>query len=285
MTEIRATQSKAEKLLGFQGDVAMNKKIVVQQNGYLLIKNISSNNPLDLTWRKRFCVIKDGFFLWYNSDSQSGFDRKPKGILPLNSAFTNKRKEDKEGCTFEIVHPDIYQCEFLFRAISAVEADQWIYALENGKKANWENAMLGAAMIQSMQSTGNKKEDEKKKAIQDLQEKVEKLNKATKDKMRILERERKQIENFETQLKNHDDLIGDKLEEAKNIELAIKEEEQIFKESEAKRRMLEQKLSMATMALRRLETSFQLEFASTKADAQFDNVNVQENVNALKSFF
>mmetsp|Transcript_13337 Transcript_13337/g.16601 ORF Transcript_13337/g.16601 Transcript_13337/m.16601 type:complete len:114 (-) Transcript_13337:423-764(-) len=50
-------------------------------------------------------------------------------------------------------------------------------------------------------------------------------------------------------------------------------------------RMLEQKLSMATMALRRLETSFQLEFASTKADAQFDNVNVQENVNALKSFF
>mmetsp|Transcript_23719 Transcript_23719/g.38090 ORF Transcript_23719/g.38090 Transcript_23719/m.38090 type:complete len:308 (+) Transcript_23719:1-924(+) len=259
-------------------------QIAIQQSGYLLIKNTTTHNPLEIGWKKRFCILKDGFFLWYPSNSQALFDRPPKGILPLNMAYTASTEEDKSGCTFEIMHPEIFHAEFLFKAPNKVDAAQWIDALETAKKANWENAMLGAALIDSMKSQGTKKEEEKKKAVKELEEKLEKLKKANRDKMRILERERKQMEKFEAEIKAADELAGEAAAEAKNIQLAIEQEEQLFKEAATKKEQLQQKLSMATMALRRLEKSLELEFSNRKAEA-FEHVNVEKNVNALKSFF
>lgn len=151
------SSSKAGKLLGFENAVAQETTISIQHSGYLFMKKEERKGKMG-AWNKVFCVVKDGFFLWYSSDSQNGFDRKPKGICPLNGIWLNHLKEEVEGKLIELIHPDIAKANFLLRADSKIVAQDWFHCFENSKKATWENAQLGVAMLDQMKKGGEKKQ-------------------------------------------------------------------------------------------------------------------------------
>lgn len=45
---------------------------------------------------------------------------------------------------------------FLLRATSKAVARDWFYCFENSKKATWENAQLGVAMLDQIKKGGEK---------------------------------------------------------------------------------------------------------------------------------
>mmetsp|Transcript_5504 Transcript_5504/g.6962 ORF Transcript_5504/g.6962 Transcript_5504/m.6962 type:complete len:309 (+) Transcript_5504:161-1087(+) len=286
--------SKLEKLLGMGEDsaVPVSLKKSVQHAGYLDIKKGDSSNPLN-SFKRRYFVVKDGFLLQYNSEDNWGFDQPPLSVFPLNGAysgFLNTGKKARPSATFEILHPDIFRAHFLLRAEDRVGAQDWLDCLDNAKKANWENAKLGVAVLDSMKAKGTKLEKEKTEAAELLKERANRLAKIQKDKINILERERKQKENFEENVDIVDHLLAEKEHEKEKIEQDIVDREIEFKKNQVKRVEIESKLGMATMALNRLEAALESEFKPAKKFA--DEVDVTANaekrtkaVAKLRSFF
>lgn len=279
--------SKVEKLLGLDGrqeSQVGEKSISVQKSGYMLMKNLNSG-IIGGAFKKRYCVIKDSFFLWYPVNTHQGFDQKPKGVLPLNAIYITQSSDDKSGCVIEMIHPDITGSEFLLKAEDKVEAQLWLQAIEEAQKFTWEKARLGFAMLEQLKAKGTKNQAEKERAVAELKEKAQKLDKVNRDHRRILERKEKAKQKFDKKIAEAEKMAQEAENNRKEIEEAIRQEEALFKQAAEQKRHLENKISMATMALRRLETSFELEFDKPSSSPTFDQVNVKKSVNALKSFF
>lgn len=280
--------SKADKLLGIKGKLDKETKIEVQHFGELHIKE-NEKRTLNNAYKKRWCVVKDGFFLWYNSNTQNGFDRKPKGIFPLNGAWINHDTNADDGRVIELIHPDIARANFLLRADSKITARDWFLCFESSKKATWENAQLGVAMLDQIKKGGEKLKNQKSDAVKELEEKVARLEKENQEKLRIVEREMKQENKFKQKMLAEEQKLKERTDNLENIEKMIEAEEKVHQEAAQKRKSLEMKLSMANMALRRLETAFMEEFKEPEqkksAVAEEIGNQVAQSVAALRGFF
>jgi len=214
-------------------------------------------------WRKYYFATKDGFLLWYVSRAYSGFDRPPRAILPLNGCFVEISSDNP--CVLELIHPDIKQFHVFLKAKSRDDASKWLEALKTAKKASWENANLGAAMVEALEMKGSAIQEEKLEAVKLLEKKAAEINKANKDRMKILERERKLIAPLEEKLERTDAAVNVYLQEKNEIEEAIKAEEEAQKRIAQSKLALQNKLRMAAMALRRLETALSYELNEVEA--------------------
>ncbi|XP_077993422.1 src kinase-associated phosphoprotein 2-B-like isoform X2 [Glandiceps talaboti] len=89
------------------------------------------------TWQKRWCVVKDNLFYYYNKPS----DKKQKNVVCLlgyeaKHAPHAAEKKKKENC-FEITHPE--NRPFQFVASNKKEMDEWIEAIHKASKAESES--------------------------------------------------------------------------------------------------------------------------------------------------
>lgn len=263
-TMVLEKQNKAQKLLGLDGKETAPSALCVQLQGHLQLRDASAG-PMGL-WKKRFGVIKDGFFIWYgspptgSSHATCNFDKSSKGVFPLNGAYVKLCEGNDSLTQIELLHPDLPKSTFILKLVNEVEAKDWFQNLEKAKAATWDNALLGIAMLEKIEAEGTKLEAEKKAAVEELQRKAGKLRKANDAKIKLVEKQKKQMESLQNQLSKKEEEA--RVRETKKIELEkeIREEERDLKESERETKELETRLNIANMALRRLEDALMVHF-------------------------
>ena len=139
-------------------------------------------------------MAKDGFLLYYagGSITQSHFDTKPKGIIPLGGCKVEAVERGPKGAKFgiKVTHPDFLSGKLLVLAAeSASEQTSWEKALNDCSRVTLENAMLGDHMIEKQRTemiTGqeNAEATERLKA---LQEEALRLKLESEEKIRLLD--------------------------------------------------------------------------------------------------
>jgi len=238
----------------------------LQQSGTLWVRHLDS-----ILWRKRYCVIKDGFFIWYHTKDEeiNGFNATPKGIIPLPECYTEFVMNDNSKMYFEIIHPDIYKCGLRLKASSKLDGTEWVKACKKGKICTWETALLGYNLLQEIETRGTAAHFEKREAVDLLNKKVLEISKQNRDRERIIERERKIIEPLQNKIKETDSLLIEYEKEREELEAAIKKQEKKYMNMTVERKALESKLTMASMTLRRLKQAFEHEFIEPKSPPDF----------------
>jgi len=282
-------KGKADKLLGLN-DNSDDQVILVQMSGWLQKSELNKKS-----WKKLFFVVKDGFLLWYLSPKADGmFDTKPKGVLPLGGSVISLDFSNKD--TVVVSNPDLSGSGFRLRASDPVDAMDWITALERGKKATWENALLGNALVEKMKTSGNKLEAEKEAAFQELQKKAQKLSEVQEQKNRVLRRDIEREETFKSKLDAEKQRINDLEDKRVTIMTKLGEEAHIRKQASRKRMSVERKLAKAEQALQKIEDLLLSNSSSSHRPSQSgDQMSPREraksesavkaNVTALRSFF
>jgi len=282
MEDVSNFMSKADKLLGLD-DATGESKILVQKAGFLHRQQAGKLKG----WKKLHFVVKDGFLLWYNSandDKGIPFDTKPKGVLPLGGSIASLDPKDKRH--LEIKHPDIAGANFRLRAADVGEATDWLVAIEGGKKATWENALLGNALVEKMKTTGTKLEEEKEAAFQALQEKAARLEKEREQAGRLMQRDAERQTAFRAKLEAEKNRTKELEGKRSSIVERLTKEEEESKNAARQRLSVERKLAEAELALEKLEEAMIVR--STNAPQRSmtrEDTEVHASVTALRAFF
>lgn len=249
----RVKPSKAEALLGIDKNVSSMSTTTIQIQGTIGLKEMSGKI------KKRFCIVKDGFFIWYDkplADSKINklsFEKKPLGLFPLNGALV-KLGLDKD--CIELKHFEIPKSEvYLFP--DKTEMQDWLKRLEEGSRSTYEQAQLGLAELERIKAKGTKLEKEKVGAVKLLQEKLGELEIANKKKNALLDKDRLQNERFEKQYGKAKQTLEEKENQIQELQKKYKEEETEMKKLNLKNQKLEEKLQKAHVALKRLDIDLQ----------------------------
>eukprot|EP00924_Labyrinthula_sp_SR-Ha-C_P008789 augustus_masked-scaffold_2-processed-gene-2.28-mRNA-1 protein AED:1.00 eAED:1.00 QI:0/-1/0/0/-1/1/1/0/409 len=256
MQDKSSRNKKAAKLLGLDtSKVIRNKKITVQQKGYLELKE--NNDSLLGTWKKRYCVVKDSFFLWYNQKSDSTFSTKPIGVFPLNGAYVDVDKDYNNIIVID--HKKILGGSYFLRA-DEVQAQEWLMALRKGGDATYEQAKQNTNEIEVLEQKGVEMEQRQLEAIGQLKQKKENLEKAKKARDKVKDSHQNQKKKFAEELEREKEELERKKKQEEQIKRRMKDNEKQKKVAEAKRKELEAKLDVANVTLRRLEESLRAYF-------------------------
>jgi hypothetical protein len=143
-------------------------------------------------WQKRFFVAKDGFLLYYVSGSptQTFFDTKPKGIIPLGGCKVEKLQRGPQGGKFglKISHHDFAAGKML--VLSAEKEDDqrgWEKALNDCSRVTMENALLGDGMIEQLRAAGSGDEAGAAVRLKALQDEALRIKFESEEKLRLLQ--------------------------------------------------------------------------------------------------
>jgi hypothetical protein len=143
-------------------------------------------------------VAKDGYLLYYMNGSltQTFFDTKPKGIIPLGGCKVDAVARGPNGKKFglKITHPDFMAGKMLILA-AETEADQkaWEQALNDCSRVTLENAMLGDAHIEKLRSEGSggaeggSGSSEVSARLKQLQDEAMRMKLESEEKIRLLD--------------------------------------------------------------------------------------------------
>jgi hypothetical protein len=148
-------------------------------------------------WQKRFFVAKDGYLIYYMTGSltQTFFDTKPKGIIPLGGCKVEltPRGPSKGKFGLKITHPDFMAGKMLILAAEK-EDDQkaWEQALTDCSRVTLENAMLGDAHIEKLRSEGadgaaGGASSEASARLKQLQDEAMRMKLESEEKIRLLD--------------------------------------------------------------------------------------------------
>lgn len=249
----QVSPSKAEQMLGID-KVSPLSTVTVQIQGNLSIRENSGKK------KNRFCVVKDGFFIWYDkppADSKKNklsFDKKPTGLFPLNGAFVKMEAEDE--VQIHLRHFEIPKSELTLYP-DQFAANDWFSKLQDGTRATWEQAKLGVADLELMKAKGTKLEEEKKEAARVLEEQIREHDKATRKKNDLIEKDRKANEKFKNNLEQAQESLEQRNNQLQELNEKYKKEETEMKRLNLKNQQLESKLQMAHIALKRLDNDLQ----------------------------
>ncbi len=274
---------KADKLLGLDGS-AETTAILVQKEGWVEKSATIKAKSFKRVW----AVVKDGFFLWYQSpksdDNKLPFDTKPKGVIPLGGCLVNLDTKDKRVISMR--HPDVPSAAFKLRSSQPGETLDWLAALEGAKKATWDNALLGSALIDNLQASGTKLEKEKEAAFQTLQNKAKKLQIEQEQKEKLLLKDFERQNAFQQKLDEEQGRVRE-LESAKQSVAETLSKEAKSRKSAARKRMsVERKLAKAEAALKQLENAMIVRNqGKLPKSLEREDDEVRASVGALKSFF
>lgn len=274
-------KSKADKLLGLD-DQTDNAIILVQKEGWLRAQSQTSKVR---TWHKLWAVVKDAYILFYSHKDESlPFNYQPKFVLPLGGAVASLEVKDRRYIS--IKHPDVPNASYRFKAENPGESMDWVVAIEQGKKATWENALLGNALIEKMETVGSAMEEEKQAAFEELQAKATRLDKERDQKEKVMARDAERSTAFKQKLSTEKDRV-EQLERKKTTVASKLSKQARTKNAAAKKRMsVEAKLQQAEKALRGLEEAMIIRNANAPT-TRFarEDTEVRASVGALRSFF
>jgi len=277
----RSAHAKVDKILGLETKME-ESTTGVQKEGWL--SRLPQNS---FAWKKCYCIVKDGFLLYYTSRSdRRTFDTKPKGVLPLDGAVITLLNSARSQ--FRCTHPAIPGASFKLRAENDGEALAWISALESAKKATWENALLGNALIEKMKTKGTKLEEENEKAFQVLQEKAQRLAKEFEQAENIAKRDKQLRERFQAKLKAAKEKRLELEGKRSLIQSELSREVVERRKASEKRASVARKLDSAKQALSQLEEALAVMTGkdTTKSfEDEADGESVEASVEALKAFF
>ena len=151
--------------------LALNVK--VQKKG--IVYKLPFGRSMKGSWKKRLCVVKDGYLMYYKAPSgklgdMTKFDIHPKGVLPLGRTTIQtvepKTKPPPGYVAFMVSHPDFTKKKGtganLIAACPANELAEWFQVMEDASKVTYENAREGDKRITELRETGSKKLKEKK---------------------------------------------------------------------------------------------------------------------------
>ncbi|KAJ3613186.1 hypothetical protein NHX12_019438 [Muraenolepis orangiensis] len=104
----------------------------------------------------------------------SSFNIHPKGVIPLAGCVVTATQD--AGVPFSItVRLEDLTGDVMLAADSQEEQNQWVEILQDSGKVTWRNALLGEAMIQSLEAQGLQLTKEKQEYLDKLMEETEEL--------------------------------------------------------------------------------------------------------------
>lgn len=283
---------KVDKRLGLDKDVAA--KMLVQRAGWVQ-RQAGRPGMFSSPWKKRFAVVKDGFVLFYSNEPADAtsfpLDTKPSAVMPLGGASASLDLKDKT--VISLSHPDLEGAAFRLRVEDAGEASMWLLALEGGKKATWENALLGDAVVEKMRAAGTAKEEEKSKAVRDMAELAQRLESEREQAGKVTAKEQQRREAHVAKLAVEQQRAEQLELERSKLQDNIKQEAAHKKNAEAKRQGMEQMLRRAELALKALEDEISSaegkalpgKGAKNAAPVSREDSDIKASVGALRAFF
>mmetsp|Transcript_12872 Transcript_12872/g.16721 ORF Transcript_12872/g.16721 Transcript_12872/m.16721 type:complete len:334 (+) Transcript_12872:122-1123(+) len=227
-------------------------RLEAQHMGYLSLKNKG-----EASWKLRFCVVKDGFFIYYMTESAivNTFSQKPRFVIPLNGAYVGyvSKKSKLNVPIIEIIHEQIKGAELLLKFENQLEAADWLECLKEAKKATWENAQYGAAKMKKLEEDRQKAEKEKNKVIEDTMRTERMVDKHQKQKTKAEERARRQDDIYSAKLERENELLLEKIKVMEFLREDYTEAEKQLELTVVKRKKLQNQLNAAKMLLHKFE--------------------------------
>uniref|UniRef100_A0A3Q3KII6 PH domain-containing protein n=1 Tax=Monopterus albus TaxID=43700 RepID=A0A3Q3KII6_MONAL len=169
-------------------------------------------------WSRRFFIIKDGFLLYYAESEKKNFETNryfnihPKGVIPLGGCVVSANED--MGMPFAIViNLEDFTGTIVLAAESEEEQVQWLEMLQESGKVTWKNALLGKAIIESLEAQGLQLTKEKQVYLDKLMEETEELShqRAQKEELerlnQVLEEEKTKFEEVLLELKAEQEQI------------------------------------------------------------------------------
>ncbi len=293
------SKSKADKLLGLDDPAQQEIKMMVQKAGWVH-RQAGRSGGFASSWKKKFAVVKDGFLLFYSAQPADvdsfPLDVKPSAVVPLGGATVSLNLKDKTQISLS--HPDLEGAAFRLRVENAGEAAMWLLALEGGKKATWENALLGDAVVERMRAAGTAKEEEKSRAMRDMAELAQRLQSEREQAGKVTAKDHQRREAFNAKLAAEQQRAEQLELERATLQRTIKKETEHKKHAEAKRQGVEQMLRRAELALKSLEEAMLLSLGEGKAPRKSQRAastphsalskeesDLKDSVGALRAFF
>jgi hypothetical protein len=291
--------SKADKLLGLDNPAQQETRMMVQKAGWVQ-RQAGRAAAFASPWKKKFAVVKDGFLLFYGAppgDADSfPLDVKPSAVVPLGGATVSLDLKDKTQISLS--HPDVPGAAFRLRVEDAGEAAMWLLALEGGKKATWENALLGDAVVDRMRAAGTAKEEDKSRAVRDMAELAQRLRSEREQAGKVTAKDLQRREAFNAKLAAEQQRAEQLELERATLQRTIKREAEQTKHAEAKRQGVEQMVRRAELALKSLEDAMLLSLGEGKAPRKSQRAgaapppalskedrDLKDSVAALRAFF
>mmetsp|Transcript_8 Transcript_8/g.34 ORF Transcript_8/g.34 Transcript_8/m.34 type:complete len:367 (-) Transcript_8:275-1375(-) len=273
--------SKADKLLGLdQG--AEEHRILVQKEGPLARQDLNARVK---TWKRTHAVVKESFLLFYRSKNETAgpWDSKPSCVVPLNGATVSIDLNDKRFISVTNVDCG---ANFRVKAENPGEAMDWLVAFKQAKRATLENAMLGAALIEKLQSEGSQLEAEKQKAFEELQEKAARLDREQQQRDAARARDQKRADAIRNKLATERSKVSELESTYSDVQGRLTVQESHRREAAAKRLSLERKLAKAEEALEKLEAAMIVR-QGTERQTSFkrEDTEMRASVSALRLFF
>nr|XP_020478515.1 pleckstrin homology domain-containing family D member 1 [Monopterus albus] len=213
-------------------------------------------------WSRRFFIIKDGFLLYYAESEKKNFETNryfnihPKGVIPLGGCVVSANED--MGMPFAIViNLEDFTGTIVLAAESEEEQVQWLEMLQESGKVTWKNALLGKAIIESLEAQGLQLTKEKQVYLDKLMEETEELShqRAQKEELerlnQVLEEEKTKFEEVLLELKAEQEQIkvdldgtaqslkGVESEKEELSNLTVRLQKSIEELSQEKRRTLE----------------------------------------------
>mmetsp|Transcript_8947 Transcript_8947/g.10241 ORF Transcript_8947/g.10241 Transcript_8947/m.10241 type:complete len:331 (-) Transcript_8947:236-1228(-) len=241
--------------------------VAVQAEGYLKKRKAAA-----VTWKNRYCLVKDSFFLWYLSRPSDGFNQHPRGVVPLGGAYVGlqplEESESDVPDTIEIIHPDISEGSFLLKASSPQEASIWLEELKKAKKATWNNATLGALKMKELEEKRMKAENERLEVIENTKKTDALVEKANKDIKKAEARGNKQDEKYKAKLEKANELLLEKMEEKYEVDEAYAQAEHVLEENTLAKHNMKKILDDTLLKVKNMESKWHTEFPELNGDVE-----------------
>ena len=233
-------------------------------------------------WQKRYFVLKDSFLFWYDRKVTVPFEKRCKGCVPLGGCSVFPMGKDGDDFVFEVTHPDFGGKSLILKTTDKSDVEDWIRVLSDCRKATYENAILGSALVEKLKHAGTALEKEKEKAMLEAEEKAMALS-AERDRKWQMMKEHMDLE------KQNASVLSSKLSEAQQLSSAVDEagraveEKRLEKLRQAElREESERALAQALEQLKQLEAALK---DRHKEMGGIDEAKFKKNLATIKEFF
>lgn len=226
--------------------------------------------------------MKDSFLFWYDRKVSSPFERAPKGCLPLGGCSVFPSGKEGNDYLIEVSHPEYKEHLLLLKTSDKADVEDWIRVLGECRKATYENAILGNALVDRLKAAGTALEKEKELAMMEAQEKAMTVNEVRQKKWELMkehmESEAKHANELNTTLYETEALKSELDEVAKKAE----EAEKLAKEEAERREQAEQALAAALSQVRFLQKTL---LDREKDNPGFLDASFKRCMDTIEDFF